>query len=79
VLWRLNEHLPEAEIDPTDWTERVVASLDINVVGQRGEGRGPPRVPVASVRLSHARRAFASTPQRLSDSVLISLPLIEEQ
>jgi hypothetical protein len=28
VLWRLKEQFPEAEIDPTDWAEREVASLD---------------------------------------------------
>jgi hypothetical protein len=28
VLWRLREQFPEAEIDPTDWAEREVASLD---------------------------------------------------
>jgi hypothetical protein len=28
VLCRLKEHFPEAEIDPTDWTEREVASLN---------------------------------------------------
>jgi hypothetical protein len=28
VLWRLKQQFPEAEIDPTDWAEREVDSLD---------------------------------------------------